>query len=119
MFRSSRPFQARERCTSRSMRDEEPSMRTVSLYAWVLSAALAACGTPAQWEKPGATAAGMQQDSERCREEARLASLPSYLAPAAGQTADTTALSRDQQRTLRETEAYQKCMRERGYSASR
>lgn len=94
-------------------------MRSVSRLACLLSAALAACGTPAQWEKPGATPALAQQDSEQCQEQARLAAVPAYLAPAAGQTADTTALSRDQQRTLRETEVYQKCMRDRGYSAAR
>ena len=94
-------------------------MKTMSRHAWLLSVALLACGTPAKWEKPGATAAGVQQDSEKCQAEARLAAVPPYLAPAAGQTAETTALTREQQRTLGESEAYQKCMRDHGYSAVR
>ena len=87
--------------------------------AWMLCAALAACGTPAKWEKPGASAAALQQDSTQCGEQARLQAVPPYLANAAGATPEMTALSRDQQRAQRETEAYQKCMRDKGYSAAR
>jgi hypothetical protein len=86
--------------------------------AWTLCAALAACGAPAKWEKPGATAAALQQDSAQCAEQARLQSVPPYLAAAGGAPAERTALSREQQRTQRETEAYQKCMRAKGYSAA-
>ena len=87
--------------------------------AWILFAALAACGTPAKWEKPGASAAAVQQDSAQCGEQARLQSVPPYLSNAAGSPAERTALSGDQQRAQRETEVYQKCMRDKGYSAAR
>ena len=87
--------------------------------AWILCAALAACGTPAKWDKPGATAAAVQQDSTQCGEQARLQSVPPYLADAARASPELTALSPEQQRAQRETEAYQKCMRGKGYSAAR
>ena len=87
--------------------------------AWIFCAALAACGTPAKWEKPGASAAAVQQDSTQCGEQARLESVPPYLANASGAPPELTALSRDQQRAQRETEVYQKCMRDKGYSATR
>jgi hypothetical protein len=87
--------------------------------AWMLCAVLAACGTAAKWDKPGVTSAALQQDRTQCGEQARLDAVPPYLADAAGTKRELSALTREQQRAQRETDAYQKCMRDKGYSASR
>ena len=93
----------------------------LSRNAWLLSVALAACASPPQWEKPGATETALKDDSEQCRVEARFAPLPPDYAPApSGSTSMTsTVLSREEQPARLEAEAYQKCMTGKGYSAKR
>jgi hypothetical protein len=89
--------------------------------AWLLSVALAACASPAQWEKPGATETARNDDSEQCRVQARFAPLPPDYAPALSGSASMTSnvLSREEQRARIEAEAFQKCMTGKGYSAKR
>jgi hypothetical protein len=83
----------------------------------MLCAALSACAASPQWEKPGATAATAQQDSDQCRAKARLeAPLPSAFA----QTGRTDrVLTFEEERTQNELVYFQKCMQDRGYSAKR
>ena len=89
--------------------------------AWLLSVALAACASPAQWAKPGGTEVALKDDSEQCRVEARFAPTPPDYAPApSGSTSMTSnVLSREEQRARLEAEAFQKCMTGKGYSAKR
>jgi hypothetical protein len=78
------------------------------LQALLLSAALAACATPSpmQWEKTGATAAAVNEDSEQCR-------------PPARSVADRGPLTREEELVVQERMNFQACMREKGYSAKR
>jgi hypothetical protein len=93
----------------------------LSRNAWLLSVALSACASPAQWEKPGGTDAALKDDSEQCRVQARFAPLPPDYAPVPSGTTSMTSnvLSREEQRTRLEAEAFQKCMAGKGYSAKR
>lgn len=73
----------------------------------------------AQWEKPGATAAMVQEDSDQCRMKARLdAPYPSVL-DRTGSTVTTRILTVEEERLRNENEIFQKCMQERGYRAGR
>jgi hypothetical protein len=94
-------------------------MRPLLAGCAVLSLALAACAANSpHWEKPGAAASAVHEDSEQCRTRARQeAPLPQF----PRETAATTTQSRtfDEQRKLNETEFFQKCMREKGYRAAR
>jgi hypothetical protein len=89
--------------------------------AWLLSLALAACASPAQWEKPGGTDAALTDDSQQCHAQARLAPLPADYAPVPAGTTSMTSniLSRDEQRARLEAEAFQKCMTGKGRNAKR
>jgi hypothetical protein len=92
------------------------------LQALLLSAALAACATPSpmQWEKTGATAAAVNEDSEQCRQQARFARMPeSVMAPPARSVADRGPLTREEELVVQERMNFQACMREKGYSAKR
>lgn len=88
-----------------------------TIHACLLTVALAACAAPAsQWEKPGASQAAVQEDSARCRDEARLTAPGSQLP---SPTITTTAQTREEERELSELVQFQKCMREKGYSTRR
>jgi hypothetical protein len=92
-------------------------------HAWIVSvsAALGACAapTPLHWEKPGATEARVKEDSEDCRVKARFAPLPASRPPAPSSSSATRVLSREQERAQHDTEYFQRCMQEKGYSARR
>lgn len=96
----------------------------LSRHTWnvllISTLALAACAGPeTHWEKAGADEARASQDSEECRDQARLA----YSSPQTVQTPSrqvtTTALSSDEERALADIDHFQKCMRAKGYSAKR
>jgi hypothetical protein len=90
-------------------------------HALLLSAALAACAatTPMHWEKPGASQAGLKEDTEQCRAQARFARLPERVtAPPPRSTAER-ALTREEELAAQETASFQACMRDKGYGAKR
>lgn len=59
------------------------------------------------------------EDSEQCRVQVRLSQLPPRTVPTPSQSTATSVLSRDEERALRDTELFQKCMRDKGYSGAR
>ncbi len=92
----------------------------LSRHAWVLGIALAACAGPeAHWEKAGADEARVRQDSDECRDQARLAPPSAQAAQAPSRQVTTTALTTDGERALADIDHFQRCMRAKGYSAKR
>jgi hypothetical protein len=95
----------------------------LSRQTWVLvlAVALAACSAPAvmHWEKAGANEAKVRDDSDDCRVQARLSQLPPPTVPTPSQSTTTRVLSRDEERALHDTELFQKCMRDKGYSSAK
>jgi hypothetical protein len=90
----------------------------LSRHVWLIAAALAACSTPgAHWEKAGANEAMAQADSEQCRAKARSEAPQPHAFAATGAT--TRVLTLEEQREQNELEYFQKCMKEKGYSAKR
>ncbi|HEX5766705.1 MAG TPA: hypothetical protein VFX94_00600 [Burkholderiales bacterium] len=88
-------------------------------HALILALALAACAAPSTyWEKPGATAEMVQQDNDQCLANARSNSPQPALYGQTG-TQTTRVLTLEEQRERSEVESFQKCMREKGYSAKR
>ena len=90
--------------------------------AWLVSIVLAACATtPDRWDKPGATAAALEQDSQECRMQASLSPMPQHYAPAPSGPATLTSgiVTRREQLAVYETEQFQKCMGGKGYSLTR
>jgi hypothetical protein len=88
-------------------------------HAWILPLALAACAaSPPHWEKPGATAATVQQDNDQCATQARLDSPQPSVFEQTG-TTTTRVLTLEEQRRRSEVGTFQKCMQEKGYSAKR
>lgn len=93
---------------------------TLSRHAWLLALVLAACAPrTAQWEKPGATAATANEAVEQCRVAARFSPVPASALRPPPTTAGTGALTREEELAALETAEFQRCMRERGYSARR
>jgi hypothetical protein len=91
-----------------------------SRHAWLLAAALAACsGGAPHWHKTGASEAMVQEDSDECRRQARVALLPERRAPARTPGEPSTLLTGEEERALSELRHFQRCMREKGYSAER
>jgi hypothetical protein len=96
---------------------------------YFLVLALAACSSAPQWSKPGASDATAQEDSEQCRMRARAEAPQPTLFPATGGASTTVTgtaggvttpgLTLEEQREQAELEFFQKCMREKGYSAKR
>lgn len=80
---------------------------------------LAACGSAPHWHKPGMSQAAVQEDSEQCRREARDALLPAHASPARTPGEPSTLLTGEEERALSELRHFQRCMREKGYSAER
>jgi hypothetical protein len=92
----------------------------LSRHTWIVLAVLAACAAPeAQWEKAGADEARARQDSDECRDQARLAQPSPQTAQAPSRQVTTTALTEDGERALADIDNFQKCMRAKGYSAKR
>jgi len=88
-------------------------------FAGIAGLLLAACAAPeTRWEKPGATEAMVAQDTEQCRLQARLAPLPPRHSAAPSPSMSTKVLSRGEERAREDAENFQKCMREKGYSAA-
>lgn len=87
---------------------------------WV-TAALAACAAPqaARWEKPGSTPAAAQEAADECRRNAHLAAMPPHITPGPSPSTTARVVSREEVNTLHETEQFQKCMRERGFTPKR
>jgi hypothetical protein len=84
--------------------------------ALVLIVFLAGCAAPVtQWEKPGASQAAVDEAMQQCRVEARLS--PQQHLPPTPRTMGTPGMDRIQSRDADEAEQFQKCMRDRGYSA--
>lgn len=90
----------------------------LSRHGWILFFGLAACA-PAQWEKPGANAATVKQDGDACRSRARLESPPPFATNPPSTSVASPTLNREEQLASYENEQFQKCMREKGYTASR
>lgn len=90
----------------------------LSRHGWILFFGLAACA-PAQWEKPGASADTARADSDACRSTARLQSPPPFATNPPSATIATPTLNREEQLASYENEQFQKCMRAKGYTASR
>jgi hypothetical protein len=92
----------------------------LSRHTWIVLAVLAACAAPeAQWEKAGADEARMRQDSDECRDQARLAQSSPQTVQAPSRQVTTTALTTDGERALADIDHFQRCMRAKGYSAKR
>jgi uncharacterized protein with von Willebrand factor type A (vWA) domain len=91
-------------------------------HAWLVSLVLAACASSApQWEKPGATAASMQEDSDQCRSLAILSPMPQHYAPppSGAATVSSAITMRQEQLAAHESEQFQKCMTDKGYRIKR
>jgi len=88
--------------------------------AWLAAFALAACAAPAQWEKSGADPAATSNDTQQCREQARLAQPPPLQARApdfSGQSVMSNDMRED--REAREAQQFQLCMQGKGYVSVR
>jgi hypothetical protein len=88
--------------------------------AWILAIILAACAAPAtpRWEKAGATPDRVSADSEDCRVQARLTPTERSV-PAPSPSSVTKVMSREEERERQDAQAFQRCMRDKGYTASR
>ena len=88
-------------------------------HAWMVPFFLAAgAATATLWEKPGATAAMVQQDNDQCLVSARENAPQPAVFEQTG-TVTTRVLTVEEQRRRNEVEYFQKCMQEKGYSAKR
>jgi len=81
---------------------------------------LAGCAGPVQWEKEGATEAGIEQDSKQCSEKARLAATAVLVPPPIPQPGMLGAPMRQQdQYAMRESQEFGSCMLDKGYKVKR
>ena len=92
--------------------------------AWILPLALGACAAPAQWEKPGATPEVIQADTEGCqsRSAAAAGSMTYSTLPAQALTGAATIPGLpvgSEDARLRQEQAFGRCMRDKGYSATK
>jgi len=71
------------------------------------------------WEKAGSNEAKVTEDSDDCRVQARLSQLPPPTVASPSGSVTTRVLTREDERALHDTENFQKCMRDKGYSAKR
>lgn len=97
------------------------SMRPASLAVVLVVLVVAGCGSPQVWQKPGAAETTVQNDSEDCRVQARQAPLPERYVPSpSAQSGPVPVPPREEeQRAVREAEAFQKCMIAKGYTAAK
>jgi hypothetical protein len=95
----------------------------LSRQLWVLSFTLAACASPAHWDKPGAGPIAVDEDMQQCRMQARLSpeAHREPLGPRSGLggAGTSAAIDRMEDRDAREAQLIQKCMMDKGYSAKR
>jgi hypothetical protein len=83
---------------------------------WLAILLLAGCST-AQWEKPGATQAGIDADVRTCTTAAQAApTLPLPRTTSTGIEIQPHPGDRDADRQLQEAQRVQACMRDKGYS---
>jgi len=90
------------------------------LFAFALLAAVAACGGQVRWSKAGADEASAGSDLNGCRSAAhstvqRMYGVPTMSSnhgPFGGSTSDPSLADRQ----IREQEAVNRCMREKGYT---
>jgi hypothetical protein len=85
--------------------------------AWLALPLVAACASHVDWNKPGATEAGVDADLKECRRVAeRIPTLPRpQTAPPSGSATSTTGTDLDADRQLAHAQLVDRCMRERGY----
>ena len=95
-------------------------VRPASLSIAIMALLLAACGSPPTWQKAGANEMTVQNDSDDCRINARLAPLPErYLGSPTSQSVTGAITSREEQRAMFESQEFQKCMTAKGYSTAK
>lgn len=83
---------------------------------WLALALLAGCST-AQWDKPGATQAGIDADLRACTSAAQaVPTLPQPRTTSTGIEMLPHPSDRDADRQLQEAQRVQSCMREKGYT---
>jgi len=94
-----------------------------SRHAWLAVAVfpflLAACSSAPTWDKAGATETTVQNDSNDCRVQARLAPLPERYTGSPTASVTSQVLSREEQRAMYESQEFQKCMTGKGYTDKR
>ena len=94
-------------------------MRAGRLLVFALFLA-AACAGPVRWEKEGASAAALDQDTKACNQQARLKASEVLAVPPLPQPGMIGAPMRQQdQYALREAREFQHCMQAKGYEAKR
>jgi len=97
------------------MNSSRPAWLAVAVFPFLL----AACSSPPTWEKAGATETTVQNDSDDCRVKARLAPLPERYVGSPDPSVTSKVMSREEQRTIYETDEFQKCMTAKGYNAAK
>jgi hypothetical protein len=99
-----------------AMSPSRPAWLAVAVFPFFL----AACSSPPTWDKAGATDTTVQNDSNDCRVQARLAPLPErYRGSPTSQSVTERTLSREEQRAMYESQEFQKCMTGKGYTDKR
>jgi len=93
--------------------------RPAWLAVAVFSVFLSACGSSPTWDKAGASETTVQNDSNDCRVQARLAPLPERYMGSPTASVTSNVLSREEQRAMFESQEFQKCMTGKGYSPKR
>jgi len=93
--------------------------RPARLAIAVFPLLLAACSSPPTWDKAGASETTVQNDSNDCRVQARLAPLPERYMGSPTASVTSNVLSREEQRAMYESQEFQKCMTGKGYSSKR
>ena len=86
---------------------------------WLVVLVLAACSS-VQWDKPGATTAGIDADLRACSTAAQaVPTLSQARTTASGAEIQPHPTDRDADRQLQQGQRVQACMREKGYTLRR
>src|ERR1700741_827091 len=85
----------------------------------VLAFFLAACSSPPTWDKAGASETTVQNDSNDCRVQARLAPVPERYMGSPTASINSQVLSLEERRAMYESQEFQKCMTAKGYTDKR
>jgi hypothetical protein len=93
--------------------------RGLSLAIAGASLVVAACGSPPTWEKAGANQTTVQNDSDDCRVQARMAPFPERYVGSPDPSVTSKVMSREDERLTFETQEFQKCMTGKGYAAAK